>query len=352
MFGPTILNVTVEHLLHMNSGIQDYDDAAMLRATWGDPGHDLGPAEVVALTNKTFLCNPGDCLAYSSTGYELLGLVLATAAGASSWTGCNQLSVLPEAIRSAYRGTKFPLGGACNTVTDVQTYAANITAYNQNNGHPIYGAPAMVEMGNVSCLNGWVCGNLVSSTTDLARFRYDLFGSRHNKLLSGWAVTKMLDWDALDAGDWGEGTKYGLGTMFAQMPNFWWSGTGDDEALSEYVMHGGLDWGSGGLAGYHPALDFSFAATSNSDSYDVIMYDMAAYDLMCDVFPVLTEVLGNVTLPDEYQAAGCRFGTQAWNATTDSSHLAAERGEHVGPMNFLASRNARNAKRALRGSHY
>ena len=69
------------------------------------------------MQNKTFICEPGECGAYSSVGYEILGLILAAKANVSRWQDYDQLSVLPAAwgewMRERFRSTVFPTGGKC-----------------------------------------------------------------------------------------------------------------------------------------------------------------------------------------------------------------------------------------------
>ena len=81
----TIHNVTIYQLLHMSSGIGDYNDIAMENWTWNHPDGDISPLDYVWECNKTFLCQPGDCMFYSSIGFELLGFVLAQHANVSTW---------------------------------------------------------------------------------------------------------------------------------------------------------------------------------------------------------------------------------------------------------------------------
>ena len=61
----------------MTSGLRDYDDPYMINWTWTHEGLDYEPLDFLYALDKTFLCNPGDCLAYSSVGYIILGLALA-----------------------------------------------------------------------------------------------------------------------------------------------------------------------------------------------------------------------------------------------------------------------------------
>ena len=37
--------------------------------TWSHPDEDFTPLDFIHTLNKTWLCKPGDCLAYSSNGF-------------------------------------------------------------------------------------------------------------------------------------------------------------------------------------------------------------------------------------------------------------------------------------------
>jgi D-alanyl-D-alanine carboxypeptidase len=60
LFGsPLIMNVTIRHLVKMRSGIQEYNDGRLENETLKRPNHDVGPFELLAQLNKTFLFAPG-----------------------------------------------------------------------------------------------------------------------------------------------------------------------------------------------------------------------------------------------------------------------------------------------------
>ena len=73
----TIKNVTIYELLHMTSGINEYNDDGMENWTYAHPDEDFSPLDYIWSVNKTWRAPPGTHDHYSSIGYELLGLVLA-----------------------------------------------------------------------------------------------------------------------------------------------------------------------------------------------------------------------------------------------------------------------------------
>ena len=78
-------------MLHMKSGLRDYDNNAMIQWTLEHPGQDFTPYDYLHALNKTFICNPGECEAYSSNGYSLLAFVSAAHYGAKNWDTFDQM---------------------------------------------------------------------------------------------------------------------------------------------------------------------------------------------------------------------------------------------------------------------
>ena len=74
-----ILEVTIYQLLHMRSGLGDYDDAGLMAMVLADPSRDISALDYIHLFDKGkfFVCNPGECERYSSNGFAILGLALA-----------------------------------------------------------------------------------------------------------------------------------------------------------------------------------------------------------------------------------------------------------------------------------
>ena len=95
--------------------------------TFTHPDSDRTPFDYLATVNKTLLCDPGECCAYSSIGYILLGLLIAFESGAKHWTAFDQLSVLPTPLQTELRaqGIDFPKLGKCSEYPHIcHQYAA------------------------------------------------------------------------------------------------------------------------------------------------------------------------------------------------------------------------------------
>lgn len=74
-FGSPIHGVQIQHLLHMTSGIQDYDGEAFSRAQFANRSKAFGPIEIIGkFVSPTLQSVPGQQQMYCSTNYILLGL--------------------------------------------------------------------------------------------------------------------------------------------------------------------------------------------------------------------------------------------------------------------------------------
>ena len=114
LFGSDVVNaITVEHLLSMTSGLQDYNDALLRTLTVSVPGLDLDPFVILDTVNKTLLCAPGTCAYYSSTNYVLLGFIMVQLQGLVAWESWDQKTVIPPDRRADYTQTLFPKLGPC-----------------------------------------------------------------------------------------------------------------------------------------------------------------------------------------------------------------------------------------------
>jgi CubicO group peptidase (beta-lactamase class C family) len=65
-----------------------------------------------SLTPK-FVCTPGTCVCYSSTNYELAGLILLAFAekGKDTWQTYDQSIVFPSSLQSEFKNTYFETNG-------------------------------------------------------------------------------------------------------------------------------------------------------------------------------------------------------------------------------------------------
>ena len=176
-FGPEIHQVTIHDLLHMTSGIQDYDGEAFSKAQFENRSKAFGPVEIIGSFVSPKLQKPGMQM-YCSTNYILLGLVLAThyhqPDSKWAWQDYDQASVVPRALQKAFQHSKFVKEGPCSEYTPVHGFMEF---------YPSADLPKQ-DVWDVSCLGGWTAGNYVGSVADVARFTYELYNKKKPGIIS------------------------------------------------------------------------------------------------------------------------------------------------------------------------
>ena len=172
--GGLIKNVTLGQLLHMSSGLQDYNDTWLQKWTVDNPHKDFTPIDFLYEVDKDFLCYPGTCSAYTSVGYMLLGLALSehSAPGTATQFSFDQHSVIPQGVKDlsnySFENTGFPLKGPC-------TNDKNIVPKQYKTIYPPKGQNFVLsafDISKTSCLNGWTCGNLAHVLHLLITYTY------------------------------------------------------------------------------------------------------------------------------------------------------------------------------------
>lgn len=262
LFGPLINNVTIRHLLQMHSGIQEYDNKATREYQNTHRDEDLGPVWVLNFTNRTFECAPGTCAHYSSTNYVLLGLVLANHANASSWDRFDQRSWIPASSSSSFPNMYYPVHGQCRNFTSATGTDNHSTMHGyQTNWGLSWNESDVYDM---SCTQGWTCGNLVAPTADVAEFFWTLLGPPSqgaNAMLKESTLKEMLTFKSDTYFDSSTFFGYGLGMMnFTSMD---W-GFADGGA---FHGHNGLTYGFGAQSGYNYDLEFAVTWVNNYEHW-------------------------------------------------------------------------------------
>jgi D-alanyl-D-alanine carboxypeptidase len=242
--GSQIKEVTVRHLLQMRSGIPDFDNLASRGYQFDHPREDLGPVKELSFLEpgQEFDCDPGTCGEYSSSNYELLGLILAQQAGASSWDDYKQATGLPKDVLAQMPNTNFAVHGPCSKYTEVHAYSSE-----QNPPVDVY---------NVSCTNGWTCGNLISNGGDAAFFVRALLGNGE-RVVRNATRQEMLKTSPLTTG-WSTGLEYGLGVMdLSRMVG---------EQAGSFIGHGGETYGFNAQTAYSRKHDFGLSLVANTEN--------------------------------------------------------------------------------------
>lgn len=249
-FGDVIKSVTVEHLLHMTSGIHDYDDANYSYDQFAYREKAYGPVEIILKYVPPGLRSaPGTVQEYCSTNYILLGLLLANHYHKSGqswfWEDYNQFSVIPAALRKAFGHSRFVLYGRCKDFTPVHGFMQS---------YPSTSLPSQ-DVWNISCLGGWTAGNYVGSVTDVALFTYDLYNTKNPIIVSPKSQSYLINFTApLIHGQ--QFKFYGMGTF-----NLDWS-VGDAEAYG----HVGDTYGYQSQTTYFPDLDLVLSVATNVET--------------------------------------------------------------------------------------
>merc|ERR1711879_475527 len=190
IFGHSINEATVLDLIRMAAGIRDYEDSFVFDKQtlrkgshfWDIPyaamNFSVSEANIQAgskypgVGKGPLYCAPGTCTAYSSTSYQVAGLVLvAILQPEREWYDFDLGSVL-FGNNDEYASLSFPPKAHRPGVI------SNLSKYLTTPGSSI--APtwpdAKIFEQNPSIL-GWTCGNMVASPQDIAKFFYNLLHS-------------------------------------------------------------------------------------------------------------------------------------------------------------------------------
>jgi len=279
LFGPEINNVTLRHLLTMQSGIPDYDDGGLRGYQNDNPGVDIVPLDVLDICPKNFSCAPGSCGSYSSTNYVILGLVLAELSNATDWEAYDQRSIFNGNVVGKDNGDMiFAKHGPCSE------YPRAAHGYQQP-------PPGLYDVYNMSCLGGWTCGNMVSPVQNVADFVYNLYGPP-KAYVNQTTLDEMLNFNYLSVGDFP--AWYGIGTMLLKY--HWDNSTGSDIYHTDFVGHGGATYGFYAMSGYHYGHDFSLVLGTNME-YPVFQQNL--FDIHDAIYAATISVM-------QLYSSGCK----------------------------------------------
>jgi len=156
--------ITIRMLLNHTSGIFDYlNDPDWLAAVLADPYRYWSPQELVAVgTAHPPLFPPGQGLAYSNTGYILVGLVLEKVTGQAVQDLVTQRVVRPLHLYDTFFATSARFRGA----------------YAHGYFPPSLTGDGYLDVTSWSPSLQWTAGALVSTAPDLARFYQALLSGR------------------------------------------------------------------------------------------------------------------------------------------------------------------------------
>ncbi|CAE7449322.1 unnamed protein product [Symbiodinium sp. CCMP2592] len=274
LFGQQASQVTVGHLLRMQSGLNDFDvpdfDKALLQH--GDTLHS--PMEFLhgaAKQSPVFLCDPGACTSYTSTNYILAGFVALGASGGTDWSALDQSQIFPKSAGGKYQQCTFADKGQLNSSLTIAGASGGFFRHTR------------VSSQDASIL-GWTCGNLVSPASAAAEFFYDLLIAK--QIIPAKMVDEMQDWRPLNVG-WAKGQiQYGTGLMIQQTS---WNATYPPVLGSwgSYVGHGGDTYGFLSESGVLPQFNASFSAIANQDYMGTFVKNL----VVCSIIEVAAKVI-------------------------------------------------------------
>jgi CubicO group peptidase (beta-lactamase class C family) len=286
LFGPQAADVTVSHLLHMQSGICDFDTPELDQTILEAGDLEWPPYAVLraaASQSPTFHCDPGTCTEYSSTNFILLGLVLLAndKRAGNDWTKLDQKALtFPTALMARYSNVTFLSDGRISGSVTVPGTSGMI----QGRKTQIYGQRAGVL--------GWTCGNMVASAIDVAHFMHDLLVEKN--IVSAASQASAERFSALNTG-WAKGRiLYGGGLMVEQVA---FRGVSMPPVFSEwgaYMGHGGDTYGYLSEQGIVGKLgNASFSVVSNQD--DLEHGSLVQHAVACQVIVAAAKVLVGTT---------------------------------------------------------
>jgi D-alanyl-D-alanine carboxypeptidase len=248
---PAHRDVTIEHLLRLESGIFDFasDERYMAPYLEGDFEHVWTPQALVGLAaDHAPTAPPRTRFEYSNTNYVLLGLVVERITG--------------EPLASAVeKRVTTPLGMKATTMeTGTQLPAPYAHGYLVGMGEPI-------DVTGISASSTYGCGNMVSTPLDMAVFYRSLV---RGQVVSREQLRSMFTTDpAVPA------TKYGMGVFRFDHDNYLHCG--------DFIGH------DGGIPGYDTVAYSSvdgkrqFALVVNSFTMDEKAGDEAAHKAFGDL---------------------------------------------------------------------
>ena len=287
--------VTVRHLLSMRSGLYDFDDDETRRFCNAHPNITVSPLDDLAFAStrgaRTPLYPAGTKQDYSSTNFELLGLIVAAKANATRWDAPNlqRDAVFGTAeLRRRFSRTAFALHGPCSDYAQVHGYEPD----------DAYGLD--VDTAFMSCTNGWTCGNIAAPAAEVADFVWALYGTA--SIVSRASVDAMTKiWD-------GDGGWYGLGTM--GLPGY----VGGGGKRYCRVGHCGVTYGYTAVASYNRVLNYSLVWGMGQEDPGQTRTHGAYYDYLlsfdCEVTAALLGVLEGA--PKDVNCSAAHVNTESW----------------------------------------
>lgn len=293
-FGEAFASATVLELIRMGAGIRDFEDDFSFdqwvlspensSKFWGDYPYDAMSWSVSPQNAKgggPLYCSPGNCTAYSSTSFEVAGLVLAAVLKPSApWYDFDLGSAFSD-DRTAYPSLVFPpKGNHTEKLNSVLTIPGSSVASTW---------PKTTIFDQDTSILGWTCGNMVASPKDIAKFFYHLLDSEvahadPTPLISDSSRTEMTDMQTLTQG-WNAGRlQYGAGLMALNYGSY--HGSNRIAVLG----HEGDTYGFLSSQGYVPTIKGAYSVATNVDNA------MPMETMVCKLLQTVKQVVTGATV--------------------------------------------------------
>ncbi|QDZ25002.1 hypothetical protein A3770_15p75200 [Chloropicon primus] len=228
-----IKDVTIQQLLSMTSGLQDYGEDMAPEFIGYGPGNtqeaSFTPIEYIDNMIQTWgnklKCDPGTCHYYSSNGFAFAGMMLVDILGLDSWKDLDILELAFQSnpgLKSEFNNTVASTPNKlCSEYGQLPDGSNRVVSQWSENGTNLY---------DYDCFDGWAFGNLMIDAPDTASWFWHLYGLRD--ILGTEDVDLMLT-------PTNTSSTYGLASEINAM-----QGQGKLNNRYSWAGHQGTDWGS------------------------------------------------------------------------------------------------------------
>ncbi len=267
IWGEEAAKVTIRELMGMKSGVPEFDtakggggDDPFRKEVYARADHVFAPMELFNLSwvRGKLRFPPGEDFNYSSTGFMLLGLILAEYNKAQTWTAFNQSLGFPPALRASFSSVRYGADRPPSTFSDVRGY--DRTSYNDNTG-------SIDVTDTMGVFAGWTASDMSASVSDVAELAWYVYGLGEGFINE---TSKAALVPAEDA-------HYGLATFDMTFT------TGIQGPEGRSWGHKGATYGFDSALTWHPVIKTAIAAATSIETD----HQAQPADVVCNVFNTL-----------------------------------------------------------------
>lgn len=259
LYGAGLAEATVLQVIRMEAGIPDFEGRAdnIDNEALHSDGEVFPPYSWMRAAAGRAVCSPGACSSYSSTSYEVAGLLLAAVQKPGG--DYNDLdfgaAFCGDSGASRYPSMKLP--GSQGKLKDTMSVAG----FSKSR----YSSRQTVLWEQNPTIMGWTCGSLNANTRDFATFFYDLLDeSSPNPLVSAAARKEMTNLKPLTTGYFK--VDYGAGLMDSAPPRYNTPTSKGPEDWGYIIGHIGETFAFHAVNGYMPKAKAALSIVTNTDA--------------------------------------------------------------------------------------